>query len=191
MSNLNFVESYLSGLYVIEGEQGRFNEIDILTNIFDYKTFIINGLDIQLIREAEIKLKKGALRGLYFQRGKDTSKLVRVTTGEVYFVAVDLRDDKPTFGKYYGIVLSEENRKQLYIPNQFAYGMLATSDNCAINFKLKDADFSPEKNGIIWNDRELNIEWLLGKAGNISILRQDQRWPAFNIVAKLIKNKTI
>lgn len=104
--------------------------------------------------------KKGVLRGLHFQKGEySQAKLVRCTKGEVYDVIVDLRKNSPTFLKWHGVTLSEENGLSFYVPRGFAHGFLALQDNSTVFYKA-DNDYKPEsEDGLIWNDPNLNINW--------------------------------
>jgi len=104
--------------------------------------------------------KKNVLRGLHFQKGEfSQAKLVRCTRGEVYDVIVDLRKSSPTFLKWHGVTLSEENGISLYVPRGFAHSFLALQDNSAVFYKA-DNNYNPEsESGIIWNDPNLNIDW--------------------------------
>ena len=103
--------------------------------------------------------KKGVLRGLHFQINYPQDKLVRVISGEVYDVAVDLREGSPTFGRHFGVVLSAENKKQFFIPKNFAHGFLVLSEHA--EFCYKDFCHPNDEGGLMWNDPELGIEWPL------------------------------
>ncbi|HBY21219.1 MAG: hypothetical protein A2Y24_01145 [Clostridiales bacterium GWE2_32_10] len=186
MSNINLTEVYIKGLYIIETKQVRLNESDFFVEIYNKKLFNQYEINNELESNIEITTKKGCMRGLYFYRNISVFKLVRVIKGEVYFVAIDLRRESATFGKYYGITLSEHNRKQFYIPDKFAYGFLALDDVNTITINSNVYDINEEKLGIAWNDRDLKIEWPLDKAGNIIVSRQDQRWAVFKEILKIL-----
>ena len=103
--------------------------------------------------------KKGVLRGLHYQVNPGQGKLVRVTRGEVFDVAVDIRDQSPTYGKWWGLSLSETNNFQLYIPIGFAHGFCVLSESAEVLYKCSDY-YSPEnERGILWNDPDLAIDW--------------------------------
>ena len=103
--------------------------------------------------------KKGVVRGLHYQVNPGQSKLVRVTRGEVFDVAVDIRKQSPTYGKWWGLSLSETNNFQLYIPIGFAHGFCVLSESAEVLYKCSDY-YSPEnERGILWNDRDLAIDW--------------------------------
>jgi dTDP-4-dehydrorhamnose 3,5-epimerase len=106
---------------------------------------------------------KGTLRGLHFQEGEGQAKLVRVTRGEVFDVAVDIRPNSPTFGNWIGIHLSDKNHKQIYIPVGFAHGFCVLSDEAEVLYKCS-SNYCPEKEkGIMWNDQDIGIVWPIKK----------------------------
>ncbi len=114
----------------------------------------------QWVQENESKSSKGVLRGLHFQKGEYAqSKLVRVILGEVFDVAVDLRKDSPTFGKWYGLILSSQNKKQFLVPRGFAHGFVVVSDTAIFQYKCDNFYAPHHDSGIIYNDTSLNIEW--------------------------------
>lgn len=117
------------------------------------------GVDIVFVQDNESRSVKGVLRGLHFQKQYPQTKLVRVTKGEVYDVAVDIRPGSPTFGKYHGEILSEENKKQFLIPRGFAHGFLVLSDVAEFCYKCDDFYHPGDEGGIAWNDPEIGIEW--------------------------------
>jgi len=102
---------------------------------------------------------KGVLRGLHFQKQYPQTKLVRVIKGEVFDVAVDLRADSPTYGKYHGELLTEENKKQFLIPKGFAHGFLVLSDTAEFCYKCDDFYHPNDEGGMAWNDPEIGIVW--------------------------------
>lgn len=117
------------------------------------------GLDMVFVQDNQSCSVKGVLRGLHFQKQFPQGKLVRVIKGAVYDVAVDLRSNSPTFGKYYGIVLSEENKKQFYIPQGFAHGFLVLSEVAEFCYKCTDFYHPGDEGGLAWNDPEIGVEW--------------------------------
>ena len=117
------------------------------------------GIDIAFVQDNQSSSTKGVLRGLHYQINYPQAKLVRVIRGEVYDVAVDLRRGSKTFGKYYGITLSEENHKQFLIPRGFAHGFLVLSDVAEFCYKCDDFWHPNDEGGIIWNDPDINIAW--------------------------------
>ncbi len=186
---MKFLESYIKGLYLVENDDIRVNERDTMIEIYSKKIFSEYGIEAVFDYEFQFKLKRGALRGLYFYPGKNSEMLLKSVNGEIYCVALDIRDESPTYGKYYGAILSSDNNKLLYIPDQFAYGFLALTDNSILNIKTSNNNLEVGKTGIVWNDMELKIEWLLSRAGNITITKADHKWLPFRQVMNLIKSK--
>ena len=102
---------------------------------------------------------KGVLRGLHFQRQHPQGKLIRVIKGRIFDVAVDLRKDSPTFGNWYGLELSAENKKQLYIPERFAHGFLVLSDTAECCYKCTEFYYPADEDGVAWNDPSIGVCW--------------------------------
>jgi len=117
------------------------------------------GIDITFVQDNQSMSTKGVLRGLHYQTNHPQTKLVRVIKGAVFDVAVDLRKDSKTYGKWYGIELTEENNKQLLIPKNFAHGFLVLSDVAELCYKCDDFYHADDEGGIIWNDPNIGIEW--------------------------------
>jgi len=157
-------QTKIEGLYIVEptvfgDDRGFFMET------WNKKDFLEIGLDLEFVQDNHSKSKKGVLRGLHFQRKNSQGKLVRCIKGKVYDVAVDLRSNSKTFGKYYGIELTEENKLMFYIPEGFAHGYLALTEEVEFLYKATNY-YSPEyESGIIWNDEDINVEWPLKKYG--------------------------
>lgn len=148
----------IEGLCVIEptvhgDNRGYFMET---YNLNDMKE---NGLNMVFVQDNQSSSTKGVLRGLHFQKEYPQGKLVRVIKGKVYDVAVDLRKDSKTYGKYFGIVLTEDNKKQFYIPEGFAHGFLVLSDVTEFCYKCTDFYHPGDEGGIAWNDPKIGIEW--------------------------------
>lgn len=127
---------------------------------YSYREFEKAGIKEKFVQDNHSKSVKGVLRGLHFQiKPFAQSKLVRCIKGEIFDVAVDIRPDSPTFRKWFAIVLSEENKKMIYIPKGFAHGFVTLSDVAEVEYKV-DSFYSPEhERGIIWNDPEIAIKW--------------------------------
>ena len=117
------------------------------------------GFNISFVQDNQSLSVKGVLRGMHYQIDHPQTKLVRVIRGEVFDVAVDLRKDSPTFGKYHGELLTSENRKQFLIPRGFAHGFLVLSDEAEFSYKCDDFYHSNDEGGIAWNDPTLGIRW--------------------------------
>jgi len=119
------------------------------------------GLDIEFVQDNHSRSVKGVLRGLHYQIVHPQGKLVRVIQGKVFDVAVDLRRSSPNFGKWSGVVLSEENKKQLWIPPGFAHGFLVLSDSADFLYKTTDYRFAEHERSLLWSDADVGIQWPL------------------------------
>lgn len=164
MGKFNRIETGIEGLVVIQptvfgDERGFFMES------YSRKDFAEIGIETEFVQDNHSKSRKGVLRGLHFQTEMAQGKLVRVTAGSVYDVAVDLRKGSPTFGKWYGIELSATNKTQFYIPPGFAHGFLTLEDDTEFLYKCTDYYAPQYDSGVLWNDPEIGIEWNLEKYG--------------------------
>ena len=164
MNKLKKLEINLQGIYIIEplvfeDSRGFFLES------YNKSEFEKIGITTNFIQDNHSKSKKGVLRGLHFQTKHSQGKLVRVIRGSVYDVAVDIRKDSLTYGKWYGIELSAENKKMFFIPKGFAHGFLTLEDETEFQYKCTDI-YAPEyEDGIIWNDKDIDINWNFKKYG--------------------------
>lgn len=120
---------------------------------------LVTGKPTQFVQDNHSKSKKGTLRGLHFQTENTQGKLVRVVSGEVYDVAVDVRQESPTFGQWVGVYLSAENKRQLWVPEGFAHGFYVTSDEAEFVYKCTDYYNPKSEISIDWSDQELGITW--------------------------------
>lgn len=176
MGNFNFNKTSIDGVYIIEPKvfgdnRGYFMET------YNREDFSGAGLNMNFVQDNESRSSKGVLRGLHFQRKHSQGKLVRVTKGEVFDVAVDLRTGSSTYGKWEGVVLSEENKKQFYIPEGFAHGFLVLSDEAVFNYKCTDF-YAPEYDGgVMWDDKDININWPMDGIENIILSEKDKNHP--------------
>lgn len=158
MSQIKVTTCEIDGLYVIEpsvhgDDRGYFMET---YNQNDMKE---NGLDMVFVQDNQSMSKKGVLRGLHYQKNFPQGKLVRVIKGTVFDVAVDLRQDSKTYGKWFGVELSDENKKQFYISPGFAHGFLVLSEQAEFCYKCTDFYHPNDEGGIAWNDPKINIQW--------------------------------
>ncbi|MFD0964618.1 dTDP-4-dehydrorhamnose 3,5-epimerase [Pseudofulvibacter geojedonensis] len=136
------------------------------------------GLQIDFVQDNESFSTKGVLRGLHFQKGKySQAKLIRVISGEILDVVVDIRPDSPTFLQHFSIKLSSNNKKQLFVPKHFAHGFLVLSETAIINYKCDEYYHKESESGIIYNDRHLNIDWLL-ESKDFILSEKDQKLPS-------------
>ena len=118
-----------------------------------------NGLNMVFVQDNQSMSTKGVLRGIHLQKEHPQGKLVRVIKGKVYDVAVDLRKDSKTYGKWFGLELSEENKKQFYIPEGLAHGFLVLSETAEFCYKVTDFYYPEEEIGFAWNDPQIGIQW--------------------------------
>jgi dTDP-4-dehydrorhamnose 3,5-epimerase len=175
VAEFKLIETGIDGLVVIEpqvfgDERGYFLET------YSKRDFERLGIDADFVQDNESKSKKGVLRGLHYQTSHAQGKLVRVISGEVYDVAVDLRKESKTFGKWHGIHLSSENKRLFYVPEGFAHGFLVLSDEAVFSYKCTDF-YAPEYDaGIFWNDEDLNIDWPL-EGIDVLLSEKDSRLP--------------
>lgn len=179
MGQFIFNQTNIKGLYVIEPKvfgdnRGYFMET------YNYEDFKNSGLDMVFVQDNQSKSKKGVLRGLHFQKKFPQGKLVRVISGEVFDVAVDLRRDSETFCKWYGVTLSAENKKQFYIPEGFAHGFLVLSEEAEFVYKCTEFYHPEDEGGIFWNDPTIGIEWPLSGIENILLSEKDKKYSMFN-----------
>ncbi|MCX8097281.1 MAG: dTDP-4-dehydrorhamnose 3,5-epimerase, partial [Spirochaetes bacterium] len=124
------------------------------------------GLNIKFVQDNHSRSVRGVLRGLHFQDPYPQGKLVRVVRGRIFDVAVDIRKNSPTLGKWFGIILSDEDMKMLYIPEGFAHGFLVLSDFADVVYKTTEFYYPEYDRGIIWSDETIGIEWPLEEIGN-------------------------
>lgn len=121
------------------------------------------GIDLDFVQDNHSRSAYGVLRGLHFQKQKPQGKLVRVVRGEVFDVAVDIRPDSPTFGQWAGVILSEENKRQFWVPPGLAHGFVVTSETADFEYKCTDYYDPNDEGSIRWDDPDLGIEWPVEK----------------------------
>lgn len=135
------------------------------------------GIDTVFVQDNQSSSTKGVLRGMHYQINFPQDKLVRVISGEVYDAVVDLRKGSPTYGKSFGVVLSAENKKQLFIPKGFAHGFLVLSDTAEFFYKVSDFYHPNDEGGLVWNDPEVGIDWPVKDEALLNIIERDRNWP--------------
>ena len=174
---MNIIKTPFKGCFVIEpqlfsDDRGYFFET------FNEKKFLeLTGLTVSFVQDNEAFSNKGIVRGLHFQKGKHAqAKLVRVIQGKVLDVAVDLREDSDTYGEHFSMILSGENKKQLFIPRGFAHGYSVLEDHTVFVYKCDNYYHKESEGGIIYNDEELNIDWMLPES-EIQLSEKDKVLP--------------
>ncbi len=143
---------------------------------YRYDQFKEAGIDVEFVQDNQSASTKGVLRGLHFQIEYPQDKLVRVIKGEVFDVAVDLRKGSKTYGKWFGAVLSEENKKQLFVPKNFAHGFLVLSDYAEFCYKCSDFYRPGDEGGIMYNDPAIGVEWPITEGMELIMSDRDKKW---------------
>lgn len=175
MGKIKVTKCDIEGLCVIEptvfkDERGYFMET------YNENDFKEAGLDMKFVQDNQSMSVRGVLRGLHFQKQYPQGKLVRVVRGKVFDVAVDLREGSPTYKQWYGVELSDENKKQFYIPEGFAHGFLVLSHEAEFAYKCTDFYHPGDEGGMMWNDPEIGIEWPLEDGVGLVISEKDMNW---------------
>ena len=183
MGKISVTKCDIEGLCVIEptvfkDERGFFMET------YNQNDFTEAGLDMVFVQDNQSMSTKGVLRGLHFQKNFPQGKLVRVVRGAVFDVAVDLRKSSKTFGKWFGVELSAENKKQFYIPEGFAHGFLVLSDEAEIVYKCTDFYHPNDEGGLAWNDEEIGVDWPITDDMELTISEKDQKWKGLSDTMK-------
>lgn len=174
MGKINVETCEIEGLKVITptvfgDKRGYFMET------YNKNDFKAAGIDMDFVQDNQSSSSKGVLRGLHFQKKHAQDKLVRVIEGEVFDVAVDLRDGSPTFGKWYGVLLSAENKKQFFIPKNFAHGFLVVSDHAEFCYKCTDFYHPEDEGGIQWDDPDIGVEWPITEDMELNLSEKDAK----------------
>lgn len=171
---MNFIKTEIEGVYIIEPKVFGDNRGYFMES-YNESVFKANGLNYTFVQDNESKSKKGVLRGLHFQKKHPQAKLVRVIEGEVFDVAVDLRKDSETYGKWVGVILSSENKKQFMIPRGFAHGFVVLSETATFAYKCDEFYHPEDEGGIMWNDPNININWPF--EGDVILSEKDKIHP--------------
>ncbi len=180
MGKFKFNETGIRDLYIIEptvfgDERGYFME----TYNAEFKPFIkhLDGAPAEFVQDNQSGSQKGVLRGLHFQKNNPQGKLVRCLEGEVFDVAVDLRADSETFGKWFGVLLTAENKKQFYIPEGFAHGFYVKSEYAAFAYKCTRYYAPEDEGGLLWNDPDIGIDWGIPSGEEVLLSEKDKVHP--------------
>ena len=176
----------IEGLYVIEPTvfkeaRGYFVET------YHQNDMKAAGLDMVFVQDNQSMSVKGVLRGLHFQKQYPQGKLVRAIRGSVFDVAVDLRTNSETYGKWYGVELTAENKKQFYIPEGFAHGFLVLSDEAEFAYKCTDFYHPGDEGGLLWNDDTIGVKWPITDDMEILLSEKDTKWGKFAEIFKFEK----
>ncbi len=176
---MNVIETKLAGCVVIEpkvfgDERGFFLETFQADRYRDQA-----GIDLPFVQDNHSRSRKGVLRGLHFQKTKPQGKLVRVVSGEVFDVAVDIREGSATFGQWEGVILSEKNKRQFWVPPGFAHGFLVLSDVADFEYKCTDYYDPSDEGALVWNDPDIGIQWPQPEGASIQLSEKDAAAPSF------------
>ena len=185
MKKVEAIKIPIEGLVVVKvatfkDHRGFFSET------YNLKAYEDIGIDANFVQDNESFSKKGVLRGLHFQVKHPQGKLVRVNKGKVFDVAVDLRKESPTFAKWFGLILSEKNHLQFYIPPGFAHGFLSLTDDTHFLYKCTDYYYPELESGIIWNDQTVGIKWPTALVREVIISDKDKKLFTFKEATKNI-----
>lgn len=182
MGKFNFIETGIKDLYVIEptvfgDNRGYFME----TYNAEFEPYIkhLDGSPAQFVQDNQSRSRKGVLRGLHFQKNNPQGKLVRCLEGEVYDVAVDLRKNSETYGKWYGVLLTEENKKQFYVPEGFAHGFVVLTDTATFSYKCTRYYDPSDEGGMMWNDPDICVDWHIPEGMEILLSEKDKKNKSF------------
>ncbi len=194
MGQIKVYKCPIDGLYIIEPKvhgdsRGYFMET------YNQRDMEENGFNMVFVQDNQNRSTKGVLRGLHYQKNYPQGKLARAIRGEVFDVAVDIRPNSRTYGRWYGVLLTENNKRQFYIPEGFAHGLLVLSDVAEFGYKCTDFYHPGDEGGLAWNDPDIAIKWpgvvgeYLGSASTegyaledgtiINLSDKDQQWPRF------------
>lgn len=177
-------QTYLNDCYLIKPKVFT-DDRGVFFETFNKKQFFkLTGVSIDFVQDNQSISQKGVLRGLHFQTGDfEQAKLVRVVTGSVLDVAVDIRPHSSTFGQHFSVVLSAENNRQVYIPRGFAHGFLVLEDHTIFSYKCDNYYHKPSERGIIFNDQSINIDWQFPE-NQMIISDKDKVLPLFENLIK-------
>ncbi len=176
MGKFNFEKTPIKDLLVITptvfgDHRGYFMET------YQKEELAAAGIHVDFVQDNESSSSRGVLRGMHFQKTNPQGKLVRVIEGEVFDVAVDLRRSSETFGKWYGVVLSAENKKQFYVPEGFAHGFLVLSERATFVYKCTRLYDPTDEGGLAFDDKGVGIEWPIAPDMELKLSEKDRRHP--------------
>ncbi len=143
---------------------------------YNYNDYKEAGIPEVFVQDNQSASRKGVLRGLHFQKEHPQGKLVRVIRGEVFDAVVDLREGSTTFGQWFGVLLSEENKKQFFIPKGFAHGFLVLSDYAEFAYKCTEFYHPNDEGGLLYNDPDIGVEWPIPEDMELVLSEKDTKW---------------
>lgn len=175
MGKIQVTTCDIEGIYIIEPEV-RGDNRGYFMETYHEEAYRQVGITATFVQDNQSMSTKGVLRGLHYQKKYPQAKLLRVIKGEVFDVAVDIRKGSKTFGQWFGVILSAENHKQLYIPEGFAHGFLVLSDTAEFAYKCSDFYHPNDQAGLKWNDPAIGVEWPIPEGMEPILSEQDQNW---------------
>jgi len=190
MDKFKVIETPIKDLLIIETKIFK-DDRGFFIESYNKRDFASIGVNANFVQDNHSMSKKWVLRGIHFQFKHPQGKLVRVISGRVFDVAVDLRLSSPAFGKWFGVELSGDNGLQFYIPPGFAHGFIALEENTHFFYKCTDFYYSNDELGIIWNDKDINIQWPLDKVDEVIISEKDRKLQSFKEAVELIKKEKL
>jgi len=180
--NFTFIQTSIDGVVIIDTKSYK-DDRGCFTETYKKPDFVAGGIDVDFVQDNQSSSTKGVLRGLHFQISHPQSKLVRVLSGEVFDVAIDLREGSKTYGKWEGVTLSAENKRQLFIPRGFAHGFLVLTDTAELCYKCDDVYHPNDEGGLMWDDPNIGIQWPSSEGegtldpSKITLSEKDMRHP--------------
>lgn len=180
MGKFTFEETFIKDLYVVTptvfgDSRGYFME----TYNDEFKPYVkhLDGSPAEFVQDNQSMSSKGVLRGLHFQKTNPQGKLVRCLQGKVFDAVVDLRKNSETFGKWYGVILSGENKKQFYVPEGFAHGYAVLSETAVFSYKCTRLYDPADEGGLLWNDPDIGIDWHIPEGTEVKLNARDGSHP--------------
>jgi dTDP-4-dehydrorhamnose 3,5-epimerase len=181
---MEFISTDISGVILVEPRVFR-DERGFFLETHHAEKFRAGGIDVAFVQDNHSKSVRGTLRGLHGQHRRPQGKLVRVIAGEIFDVAVDIRPDSPTFGKWFGATLSAENFKQMYVPPGLLHGFCVTSETAEVLYKCTDLYDPTDEIGAAWNDPALSVAW---PVADPILSEKDKRLPSLAQLVERMKN---
>ncbi len=175
MGQISVENCKIEGLKIITPEV-RGDNRGYFMETYQKQQFFDAGIEVEFVQDNQSASTKNVLRGLHFQINHPQDKLVRVLKGKVFDVVVDLREGSKTFGEWFGVELSEENKKQFFVPRGFAHGFYVMSDYAEFAYKVSDFYHPNDEGGIYFNDPDLNIKWPFEDASELILAERDTKW---------------
>ena len=175
---MNIIRTSIEGVVIVEPRLFR-DARGYFFESFSQRDFSEKVRAVDFVQDNESRSTCGVLRGLHFQINYPQDKLVRAIRGEVFDVAVDLRPGSKTYGQWYGVLLSEENKKQFFIPKNFAHGFVVLSDYAEFAYKCTDFYHPNDEGGLAWNDPQIGVEWPIPEGMELTLSDKDKKWGSF------------